>query len=99
MVKNLSSKDGQNLFDSAKKSTAGARKAASKRAIQETAEGTGDWIGNKIEDKITNVSQKSSTRSQNNETKADRASPNDVPRKRCVSQEERQQIIDELRLV
>ena len=81
MVKNLSSKDGQNLFDSARKSTAGARKAASKRAIQETAEGTGDWIGNKIEDKITNVSQKSSIRSQNNETKADRASPNDVPRK------------------
>ena len=42
MAKNLSIKDGQNLFDSAKKSTAGARKAASKRAIQETAEGTGD---------------------------------------------------------
>ena len=34
-------------------------KTASKRAIQKTAEATGDLIGNKIADKITSVSEKS----------------------------------------
>ena len=33
-------------------------KIASKRAIQKTAEATGDLIGNKIADKITSVSKK-----------------------------------------
>ena len=58
MGKSLSNKHGQKLLDSAKKSTTDAIKAASKRAIQKTAEATGDLIGNKIVDKIT-VSQKS----------------------------------------
>ena len=46
--KNLSNKYGQKLLDSAKKS---------KRAIQKMAEATGDLIGNKIVDKITNASK------------------------------------------
>ena len=58
--RNLSSKYGQKLLDSAKKSTTNAIKAASKGAIKKTAEATGDLIGNKIADKITNVSNKSS---------------------------------------
>ena len=33
-------------------------KTAPKRAIQKTAEGTGDLIGNKIADKITSALQK-----------------------------------------
>ena len=37
MVKNLSHKYSQNLFDSAKKSSADSIKTASKRAIQKTA--------------------------------------------------------------
>ena len=41
-----------------KKSTADAIKTASKRAIQKTAEATGDLIGNNIADKITSVSKK-----------------------------------------
>ena len=45
-----------------KKPTTDAIKAASKRAIQKTAETTGDFIGNKIADKITNVLKKSSTK-------------------------------------
>ena len=48
MRKNLSNKYGQKLLDSAKKS---------KRAIQKTAEATGNLIGNKIVDKITNASK------------------------------------------
>ena len=45
---------------SAKKSATDAIKIASKRAIQKTAEAMGDLIGNKIIDKITSVSKKSS---------------------------------------
>ena len=59
MGKNLSSKDGQKLLDSAKKSTTDAIKIASKRAVQKTAETTGDLIGDKFADKITSVSKKS----------------------------------------
>ena len=54
-------------------------------------------IGNKIADKITSVSRKSAKELLNDETEADveRA----TPKKRYISPEERQQIIDELRLV
>ena len=92
MGKSLSNKYGQKLLDCAKKSTADAIKTASKRAIQKTAEATGDLIGNKIADKITSVSKKPNNN--NNE---------DVEltthKKRYISPEERQQIINELRLV
>ena len=97
MGKDLSKKYSQKLLDSAKKSTTDAIKTASKRAIQKTAEATGDLIGNKIADKITSVSEKSTKELQNNETEVDveRA----TPKKRYISPEERQEIIDELRLV
>ena len=54
-------------------------------------------IGNKIADEITSVSKKSTKELQNNETEVDveRA----TPKKRYISPEERQQIIEELRLV
>ena len=94
-VKNLSKKYGQKLLDSAKKSTTDAVKTASKRAIQKTAETTGDSIGNKIADKITSVSKKSTKELPNDETDVERA----THKKRYISPEERQQIIDELRLV
>ena len=62
MSKGLSNKYGQKLFDSNKKSTTDAIKTASKRAIQKTAEANGNLIGNKIDDKITNVSKKKSAK-------------------------------------
>ena len=97
MGKNLSTKYGQKLLDSARKSTTDAIKTASKRAIQKAAEATWDLIGNKIADKITSVSKISTRELQNNETEVDveRA----TPKKRYISPKERQQIIDELRLV
>ena len=58
MGKSLSNKYGQKLLDSAKKSTTDAIKTTSRRAIQETAEATGDLIGNKTDDKITSISKK-----------------------------------------
>ena len=52
MSKSLSNKHGQKLLDNAKKSTTEAIKTASKRAIQKTAEATGDLISDKSADKI-----------------------------------------------
>ena len=95
MGKQLSNKYSQKLLDSTTKSTTDAIKTAPKRALEKTAEATGDLIGNKIADKITSVSKKT----QNNESEAGSASLKDVPKKRYISPEERQQIIDELRLV
>ena len=69
-----------------KKSTADVVKAASKRAIQTT----GDLIGNKIADKITNKAKKSS---QQEETEVD------TPKEIYISPEKRQQTIDDLRLI
>ena len=62
MGKILSNKYSQKPLDSAKKSTTDTIKAASKRAIQKTAEATGDLICNKIADKITSVSKRKSTK-------------------------------------
>ena len=79
--KNLSNKYGQKLLDSAKTSTTDATKTGSKRAIQKTAEGTVDLIGNKIADELTSVSTKSTKELQNNKTEVGRASPRDIPEK------------------
>ena len=65
MGKSLSNKYGQKLLHSAKKSTTDAIKTASKRAIQKTAEATGDLIGNKIADKTTSVSKKPNNNNNN----------------------------------
>ena len=88
-------KYSQKLLDIAKKSTTDAIKKASKRAIQKTAEATGDLIGNKIADKITNVSKKNND--PNNETEEDVEIT--THKKRSISPEEKQQIINELRLI
>ena len=56
--KNLSNKHSQEIIFTAKKYTTDAIKTASKRAIQKTAEAMGDLIGNKIAEKITNISKK-----------------------------------------
>ena len=53
--KNSSNKYSQKVIDTAKKSTTDAIKTPSKRAIQKTAEATGNLIGNKIADQITNI--------------------------------------------
>ena len=107
MGKNLSNKYGQKLLDSAKKSTADAIKTTSKRAIQKTAEVTGDLIGNKIADKITSVSKKSNNNNNNNNDNNNNNNNHNnnngedveitAHKKRYISPEERQQIINELR--
>ena len=98
MGKSLSNKYGQKLLDSVKKSTADAIKTASNGAIQKTAEETGDLIGNKIADKITSVLKKPAKELPNDETKKEDVEIT-THEKRYISPEDRQQIIDELRLV
>ena len=58
-ARSMSNKYGKELVDTAKKSATDAIKTVSKTAIQNTAEETGDLVGNKIADKITSVSNKS----------------------------------------
>ena len=98
MGKSLSNKYGQKLFDSAKKSTTDAIKAASKRAIQKAAEATGDLIGNKIAGKITSISKQPVKELRNNDEIEEDAEIT-THKERYISPEERQQIIDESRLV
>ena len=90
MGKHLNNKYSQKLLDAVKKFTTDAIKTPSKRAIQIRGEPTGDLIGNKIADKITSFLKKF-----NEEVDVERA----TTKKRYISPEERQQIIDELRLV
>ena len=94
--KNLSNKYSQKLVDTAKTFTTDAIKTASKRAIK-TAEATGDLIGNKIADKITSISKKPVKELHNNDETEDVEITTN--KKRYISPKERQQIIDELRLL
>ena len=74
----------------------------SKRAVQKTEEATGDLIGNKIADKITSVSTELHSKKSSEELLSKTVMIIIMKlkyQKRCISPEERQQIIDELRLV
>ena len=92
-AKNMSNKYSQKLVNTTKKSATDAIKTASKRAIQKTPETTGDLIGNKITDAITNASKIS----HNEEIQSNEVN-NEIPNERYISPKERQKIIDELRL-
>ena len=65
-----------------------------KKSNSKTAEATGDLMGNKIADKITSASKKLC----NNNNNDDNAEIT-THKKRYISAEERQQIINELRLI
>ena len=83
------------LVDTAKKSATDEMKTASKRSIQKTGEATGGLVGNKIVDKITNVSKKSTKKL----LTIDKDVELTAHKKRYISPEEKQQIIDEMRLI
>ena len=93
--KNLSNKYSQKNSDTAKKSATDAIKTASQQAIQKTAEATGDLVGKKIADKITSISKKSTKKLPPIDEDAELT----THKKRYISPEERQHIIDELRLL
>ena len=69
--------------------------------MKKSAEASGDLIGNKIADKITNISRASpqnSSETVTNERKNIELN-REIPRKIYISQEKRDQIIDDLRLI
>ena len=78
-----------------------ALKTVSKRAIQKTAEATGGLIGNKIADKITGKASPKGVSVSNNRNlpTIDEDTELTTNKKRYISPKERQQTIDELRLV
>ena len=93
VAKNLNNKYGQKLADSAKTSSTDALKIAGKRAIQKTAEATGDLVGNTIVNKITSISKKPAGEPHSNVVS------NEIPKERYISPQQRQKSIDELRLI
>ena len=94
-ARSMSNKYGKKLVDTVEKSATDAIKTASKRAIQKTAEVTGDLVGKKIADKIISVSKKSTKKMPTIDEDVELT----TPKKRYISPEEMQQIIEELRLV
>ena len=73
------------------KSAKDALKSSSKRVIQKTVEVTGDWIGNKIDNRITKVSK---SLQQNNSETVTNEHNKEIPKEKYVSPEKRQEIID-----
>ena len=73
------------------KSAKDALKSSSKRVIQKTVEVTGDWIGNKIDNRITKVSK---SLQQNNSETVTNEHNKEIPKEKYVSPEKRQEITD-----
>ena len=97
--KSMSNKYSQTFINSAKKPTTDAIKTASIRAIQKTAEATGDLIGSKIAHKITSISTELHSKSSNELRSTELHSKTDenemeIPKERYISPEKREQIID-----
>ena len=95
MGTHLNNKYIYKLLDSTEKSTTGVIKTASKKAIEKKnkTEATGDFIDNKIANKITSGSKspwKLYLWNNLDET--------DIPREKWIFPEKRKQIIDEFRL-
>ena len=93
---NLSGKYSWKVLDHAKESATDFLKTASKRATQKTAEPTGDLFGNKIADWITKVSK---TLQQINSEAVTNEHVKEIHKERYVSSEERQKVIDDVRLM
>ena len=93
-AKNIRNNYSQKLCHSAKRSTTDATKTASKRAIQKKAEGNGDLIGHNIANKITSASKIFPK-----ELDSQMEGKTEIPKKRYISPQKRQETIDELKLV
>ena len=96
MGTNLSRKYSQKLLDNAKVSATDALINTLKRVIQKTADATGGFIGNKITNKIKQISK---TLKQNNSETVAYGHVKEIPKERDTSLQERQNMYDELRLI
>ena len=79
-------KYSRKLIDTATKTGIDVEKTTSERNVQKTAEATGDFIGNKIADKITSIGE--------TKEKVKINKPEEI----YILPEKRQQIIDDLKL-
>ena len=86
-ARNFSDKYSKSLMDKGIEVSKKFAKTAGKKILKETETAPGNFIGNKIADKITSASKKSHDEV-NNETL----------KERYISPKERQKIIDELKL-
>ena len=84
LARKFGDKFGKKLMGTATKTGIKAAKTAAKKIIHKTAEATGDLIGNKIVDKIASVGKPKEKRNKTEEI--------------YIPPEERQQIIDDLKL-
>ena len=78
---NLGGKYRQKFLDYLKQPATDALKTSSKRVIQKTAEETGDLIGNKTDNRITNVSRCSP---QNNSEIITNEHDKEIPKERLL---------------
>ena len=92
----MNGKYSQKFLDHAKTSTKNALKTTSKRVIRKTADAAGDLIGNKIADRNTKVSK---ILQQNNSESVTNEHSKEIPKRRYISPEERQKIIDDLKFI
>ena len=98
LAKNLNNKYGQKLADYVKKSTTDALKIAGKRSIQKTVKAAADFVGNTTAKKIKSISTELHSKNPASEPHSNDIS-NEVPKEKYISLQERQKIIDELRLI
>ena len=99
MSKILKGKCRQKRLDHAKQSAIDALKSISNRAIQKIAEATGDLIDNKVADRIAKVSK---TSAQNNLVTNEEENieyNREIHRERHIYLEQRDKIIDDLKLI
>ena len=96
--KNLSIKYSQKLLNHAQESATDVFKTDSKKAIQKTPETTGDLIGNKIADRIRKVS-KTSPQNDSVTNEENIGLDSEIHKEIYISPEERQKIIEDLRLI
>ena len=93
---NVSVKYGQKPLDHAKQSATDALKTTSKIIIQKTAGSSGDLIGNKIFNRIAKFSRSSP---HNNSETITNKHDKKIPKEKYLYPEERQKIIEDLRLI
>ena len=95
MGKNLSNKYSKKIIDAAKEICNGCNKNSITTTNSKNCRATGDLVGNKIVDKITSISKKPVKELPTIDEDAELT----THKKRYISPKERQEIIDELKLV
>ena len=95
---NFNIKYGKKLTDTAIKTGTDFATIAGKKIVHKSTEATGDFIGNKIADKITAKPSPKDVTSESKKPHNEDEVINEIPKERYISPKESQKIIDELKL-